>query len=89
MDSKALRGGTPININEVSEANDEERELFIEEMKKSGNKDYDLSDGILWSSWGRDKLYKGTIFVPVREDIVAGYTSGGQPLDTDLPNNAN
>ena len=89
LDSKALRGGTPININEVSEANDEERELFIEEMKKSGNKDYDLSDGILWSSWGRDKLYKGTIFVPVREDIVAGYTSGGQPLDTDLPNNAN
>lgn len=89
LDSKALRGGTPININEVSEANDEERELFIEEMKKSGNKDYDLSDGILWFSWGRDKLYKGTIFVPVREDIVAGYTSGGQPLDTDLPNNAN
>jgi hypothetical protein len=58
-------------------------------MKKNGNKDYDLSDGILWSSWGRDKLYKGTIFVPVREDIVAGYTSGGYPLDTDIPNNAN
>jgi len=58
-------------------------------MKKSGNKDYDLSDGILWSSWGKDKLYKGTIFVPVREDIVGGYISGGQPLDTDLPNNAN
>jgi len=46
-------------------------------MKKRGNKDYDLSDGFLWSSWGKDKLYKGTIFVPVREDIVAGYTSGG------------
>ena len=89
LDSKALKGGLPINTNEVTEADDEERELFIEEMKKSGNKDYDLSDGILWSSWGRDKLYKGTIFVPVREDIVAGYTSGGYPLDTDIQNNAN
>lgn len=89
LDSKALKGGLPINTNEVTEADDEERELFIEEMKKNGNKDYDLSDGILWSSWGRDKLYKGTIFVPVREDIVAGYTSGGYPLDTDIPNNAN
>ena len=89
LDAKALKGGVPINMNEVSEADDEERELFIEQMKKSGNKDYDLSDGILWSSWGRDKLYKGTIFVPVREDIAAGYTSGGYPLDTDIPNNAN
>ena len=89
LDSKALKGGTPINVNEISEANDEERELFIEQMQKDGNKDYDLSDGILWSSWGRDKLYKGTIFVPVREDIVAGYTSGGYPLDTNIPNNAN
>lgn len=89
LDEKALKGGVPINMNEVSEADDEERELFIEQMKKSGNKDYDLSDGILWSSWGRDKLYKGTIFVPVREDIAAGYTSGGYPLDTDIPNNAN
>ena len=89
LDSKALKGGIPVNVNEISEATDEERELFIEEMKKNGNKDYDLSDGILWSSWGRDKLYKGTIFAPVREDIVAGYTSGGQPLDTDLPNDAN
>lgn len=89
LDSKALKGGVPVNANEISEADDEERELFIEEMKKRGNKDYDLSDGFLWSSWGKDKLYKGTIFVPVREDIVAGYTSGGQPLDTDLPNNAN
>jgi hypothetical protein len=57
-------------------------------MKKD-NKDYDLSDGFLWTSWGEDKLYKGTIFVPVREDITGAYISGGQPLDTDLPNNAN
>lgn len=89
LDSKALKGGAPVNVNEISEADDTERELFIEAMKKDGNKDYDLSDGFLWSSWGRDKLYKGTIFVPVREDIVAGYISGGYPLDTDLPNNAN
>jgi len=46
-------------------------------MKKSGNKDYDLSEGILWTSWRKDKLYKGTIFAPVREDIVGGYISGG------------
>lgn len=89
LDSKALKGSVPINGNEVSEADDVERELFIETMKKAGNKDYDLSDGFLWSSWGKDKLYKGTIFIPVREDIVGGYISGGQPLDTDLPNDAN
>jgi len=83
-----LKGGVPLNINEISEADDTERELFIEAMKKE-NKDYDLSDGFLWSNWGRDKLYKGTIFVPVREDIVSGYISGGYPLDTDLPNDAN
>ena len=89
LDSKALKGNNPINMNEVSEADDSERELFIETMQKSGNKDYDLSDGFLWSDWGKDKLYKGTIFIPVREDIVGGYISGGQPLDVDLPNNAN
>ena len=89
LDSKALKGGVPINANEVSEADNTERELFIETMQKSGNEKYDLSDGILWSSWGRDKLYKGTIFIPVREDINHGYISGGSPLDTDLPNDAN
>ena len=89
LDSKALKNGAPKNINEVQEADDAERELFIESMKRLGNKDYDLSNGFLWSSWGKDKLYKGTIFAPVRNDIVAGYISGGQPLDTDLPNNAN
>ena len=88
LDSKALKGGFPINQNEVQEADDSERELFVETMKKD-NKDYDLSDGFLWTSWGEDKLYKGTIFVPVREDITGAYISGGQPLDTDLPNNAN
>ena len=90
LDSKALKGGEPININEVSEADDVERELFVETMKdKLKDKNYDLSDGILWSSWGRDKLYKGTIFAPIRNDLVGAYIGGGQPLDTDLPNDSN
>lgn len=88
MDSKALKDNEVINSDEVQEASDAERELFIESMKKQGLKDYDLSNGYLWGAFGEDKLYKGTIFAPIREDYVAGFISGGQPLDTNLPNDA-
>jgi hypothetical protein len=56
-------------------------------MKKS-DKNYDLSDGMWLTEWGKDQIYKGTIFVPYSEDIAFAALSSGEPFKQDLPDNA-
>jgi len=57
---------------------------------KSNNstKDYELDDGFLWGAWGKDSLYKGTIFVPYDEDVAFAAVSSGKGFKTSLPDNA-
>jgi hypothetical protein len=56
-------------------------------MKKQ-DKNYDLSSGMWVTGWWKDKLYKGTIFVPYDEDIAFAAISSGEPLKQNLPDNA-
>lgn len=65
----------------VGVANDQERELyngFIQQKTK--DKNFELSDTFLGIFGHRDELYKGTVFVPVKESIVAAAISGGQNI---------
>ena len=65
----------------VGVANDQERELyngFIQQKTK--DKNFELSDTFLGIFGHKDELYKGTVFVPVKESIVAAAISGGQHI---------
>ena len=65
----------------VGIANDQERELyngFIQQKTK--DKNFELSDTFLGIFGHKDELYKGTVFVPVKESIVAAAISGGQHI---------
>lgn len=94
LDEKALQSGTPLNQDEIQLANDEERKLYNETMQKNGVKNYELDNGG-WYDFGnifgtQEKLYKGTIFIPIREDWVAAFTASNQNLDlSNLPKDAN
>jgi len=48
-------------------------------MKKS-DKNYDLSNGMWITGWGKDQIYKGTIFVPYSEDVAFAALSSGEPF---------
>jgi hypothetical protein len=53
-------------------------------MKKSNEK-YDLDDGFF--GLFKDKLYKGTVFIPYDEDIAFAALSSGEPFKQNLPDN--
>ena len=64
----------------VGIATDQERELyntFIQQKTK--DKKFELSDTFLGLGH-RDELYKGTVFVPIKENIVAAAISSGQNI---------
>jgi len=56
-------------------------------MKKS-NKNYSLGNGMWLTGWGKDELYKGTIFIPYDEDVAFAAVSSGRPMKQNLPDNA-
>jgi hypothetical protein len=55
--------------------------------KNTGDKDFDLDSG-WFGKWGRDELYKGTIFVPYDEDVAFAALSSGSPFKANLPDNS-
>ena len=87
LDENSLQNKEAILSDEVSFAGEIERDLYVEAMKKQ-NKDYDLSNGMWITGWGKDKLYKGTIFVPYSEDVAFAAISSGEPFKQNLPDNA-
>jgi len=87
VDDKALKGGKPQFKDEVTEADSQERELFEETMLKNGVKDYNLSNG--WGFRGKDNLYKGTVFIPIRDSIEGSLVNAGQAPKINLPSDAN
>jgi len=51
-------------------SDDNERANFENNMRKlSGNDKYNLSDGYLFGAFKKDDLYKGTIFIPVYNNV--------------------
>ena len=87
LDEKSLQNGEAILSDEISLAGEVERDLYVEAMKKQDSK-YDLSNGMWITGWGKDQLYKGTIFVPYDEDVAFAAVSSGEPLKQNLPDNA-
>ena len=87
LDENSLQNKEAILSDEVSLAGEVERDLYVEAMKKQ-NKDYDLSNGMWITGWGKDELYKGTIFVPYSEDVAFAAISSGEPFKQSLPDNA-
>lgn len=64
----------------VGIASKEERDLYNNFIQnKTNNKNFELSDTFLGFGH-RDELYKGTVFVPIKESIVASAISGGQNI---------
>ena len=65
----------------VGVADKQERDLyntFIQQ--KTNNKNFELSDTFLGVFGHKDELYKGTVFVPIKENIVASAISSGQNI---------
>ena len=60
-------------------ATSQERKLFEDTMKQmNGKGGFDLDNGWLWGMIGRDEVYRGTIFIPIRTNIFnsqSGYGS--------------
>ena len=87
LDEQSLQNKDAILSDEVILAGEVERDLYNEAMKKS-DKNYDLSDGMWITGWGKDQLYKGTVFIPYDEDIAFAALSSGEGFKQDLPDNA-
>ena len=64
----------------VGVADEEERELYNKSMQKIyKDKKFELSDKFLFFGH-RDELYKGTVFVPIKENMTAAAVSSGQQI---------
>jgi hypothetical protein len=67
----------------VGTADENERELYNKIMQeKTKDKTFELSDKFLFFGH-KDELYKGTVFVPVKENIVASAISSGSNIRMD------
>lgn len=63
----------------VTRADKQTRQLYEQLLQsKQATKDFDLGDGF-WGI-GKQELYQGTVFVPIRPDYVGAAISGGQNL---------
>ena len=61
--------------NTVIEIDDDNFRSSIEEVLKSKDDKYNMSNGVC--GWGGTELYKGAIYIPVREDIIAASLGSG------------
>lgn len=61
--------------NTVVEIDDDNFRSSIEEVLKSKDDKYNMSNGVF--GWGGTELYKGAIYIPVREDIIAASLGSG------------
>lgn len=72
----AFEEGSEFTRDYLISATDQERKLFEDSMKAKGQKDFSISDGVF--GFGKDNVYRGTIFIPVNTNIFntqAGYGS--------------
>lgn len=58
-----------LNTQLVEEVNDENTRKNIERLiqDRTGNKNYDISNPYLWGLFSGDNIYRGTVFIPIRE----------------------
>lgn len=80
-DESALQNKSAILGDMVKVADDQTRESYKGILQsKTATKKYDISDGFLGFGWGKDELYQGTIFVPVKSSYAAAAMSSGQGM---------
>lgn len=88
LDEDSLQDKNSILSDEITIAEDSERELYEQIVKKTtDDKKYSLSNGLPILGWGKEELYKGTVFVPYDEDIAFAALSSGEPFKQNLPDN--
>lgn len=73
VDENALADGQEVDKT-VGVVGDNKRDNFKTYMKKE-NKDYSLDDGF-GIFGGRDELYEGAIYIPIRQDLIAASLGG-------------
>ena len=59
----------------MQEITDDNFRNSIEEVLKSKDKNYSMSDGFL--GMGVDDVFRGAIYIPVREDLIAASLGSG------------
>ena len=65
-----------VDLNETVEAiTDDAFRTSIEEVLQSKDKNYSMSGGVF--GWGATELYRGAIYIPVREDLIAASLGSG------------
>lgn len=65
----------------ISSKNERENYQSIR-RKASGDEKYSIDNGYMFGWWGVDDLYKGTIFIPVRNNYFNAISSGGSSTYT-------
>jgi hypothetical protein len=63
-------------MKQVTSKNERENYQSVR-RETSGDKKYSIGDGYMFGLWGVDELYKGTIFIPVRNNYFNAISSGG------------
>ena len=80
-DDTALQNKSVLLGDMIKTADAPMRDLYEQFLQsKSETKDYDLSDGVPFVGWGKQELYQGTVFVPVKSNYVGAALSGGQNI---------
>lgn len=68
--------GSEFTRDYLIKASSQERKQFEKAMQALGNKKFDIDDG--WLGFGGDEVYRGTIFIPIRTNVInaqSGYGS--------------
>lgn len=79
MDESALQNKNAILGDMVRQADSDTRDAYVGILQsRTATKKYDISDG--WFGIGKDELYQGTVFVPVKANLVAATISSGQGI---------
>ena len=74
---RAFQGGQPNFTIEAAEADDQARSNYVDNIKQlTQNKDFKLDNG-WFGTFGTEKVYKGTIFIPMSSNFVDYYTGSG------------
>lgn len=73
-DENAFVEGQEPNLSLVGEVNDKRRDTFKEYMKTK-DKNYSLDEDFLFFGGG-DDLYEGSVYIPIRRDIIAASYGG-------------
>lgn len=80
---KAFQGGQPNFTLEAATADDQARENYVNNIKQlTDDKNFKLDNG-WFGTFGTEKVYKGTIFIPMSSNFTDYYTGSGINMTSD------